>query len=127
MKQKRLTTKGGSQLKVANSQKFKGQTLTRTKVVNNILKTFNKRAYSEGANWYDEANEFARRLSFKYDIQTSKVCGVIAALSPLKTWEQNQLITNEKNYGINKFKSCPIMNCRTFRRTFINISWCWKR
>lgn len=88
-------------------QKFKGEVLTTTKTVNKIIKMYNQSSNKEGLTWYTEAKEFAETMSmlFMYDnptdfladddwdIKVTKVCGVIAALSPLKSWEENKKIT----------------------------------
>jgi hypothetical protein len=72
-------------------QKFKGEILTTTKTVNKIIKIF-KQSNLDGLNWYPEANEYAQSLSKKFNIQLIKVCGIIAGLSPLKSWEENKRI-----------------------------------
>ena len=80
-------------------QRFNNQVLTMTKTVNNILRVFDE-ADCNGYDWYIQAHEFARGLAGKYllpkkdaDKQAlTKVCGIIASLSPLKTWEQNKII-----------------------------------
>lgn len=81
-------------------QKFKGRILTTTKTVNNILRVYDSLSYPE-KDWYLIANSFAKDLSVKYrnelDINcptkaVNKVCGIIAALSPLKSWNENKLI-----------------------------------
>ena len=80
---------------------FKGETLTRTKVKNNILKIYNLTTEEERFDWYQDANDYAEELSWlgvftnteKEDGSAHrKACGVIAALSPLKTWQQNKKI-----------------------------------
>lgn len=45
---------------------------------------------TEGKNWYIEAHNFAFILSQTYQINLDKVCGIVAALSPGVTWEQNK-------------------------------------
>lgn len=72
-------------------QKFKNIELTRTKVKNNILLIWNQCADSDKFDWYQDANLFA--LGFSSDaIAHSKLIGIIAALSPLKSWDQNKKI-----------------------------------
>ncbi len=73
-------------------QVFKGQILTRTKVVNNILRTYQKREDADVFDWYQEAHEYAQQLSRQTSTDVARCCGIIAALSPLKTWEQNKII-----------------------------------
>lgn len=44
---------------------------------------------NQGLNWYARALTFAVQLSDIYDIETSTIVGVIAALSPRNRWERN--------------------------------------
>lgn len=74
-------------------QKFKGLDLTSTKVVNNILRVYNKSSNEFISNhWYLEANRFAQGLADKHKVDLSVVCGVIAALSPIKRWDENKAL-----------------------------------
>jgi hypothetical protein len=74
-------------------QKFKGQTLTLSKCVKNILNVYAMATHSQTkTNWYQQANHFARGLAIKYNVPLSVACGVIASLSPLKSWTENKLI-----------------------------------
>lgn len=77
------------------TQVFKGQVLSRTRVKNNILRIWEMTDSSERVDWYGEANEWAEILSSSTGISKSKVCGVIASLSPVKTWEQNLKIAKD--------------------------------
>lgn len=64
--------------------------------VKNILNVFNQSTQhekNEGANWYLSAHNFARSLASKYDKDVFIVCGIIAALSPAISWEQNKIDT----------------------------------
>ena len=76
-------------------QRFQGQLLTTTKVVNNILRIYDQSTITH--NWYVEANTLARELAMKYlpeDMRGhEKVSGIIASLSPLKSWDENKKIT----------------------------------
>ena len=90
------------------TQKFKNNLYTMPQVVSNILSIYDQ---SEGgSNWYNEAHEFARTLANKYILKSNqvrrsqnifreqqlalaKVAGIIASLSPLKTWGENKIIT----------------------------------
>lgn len=76
-------------------QQFKGQSLTLTKCVNNILKVYNQASdKTSSTNWYVEANVYAQNLATKYNVPLSVTCGVIASLSPLKSWSENKRIAN---------------------------------
>lgn len=79
-------------------QKFKGKTLYTKTVVRRIIEVYNKA--TDKKDWYQEANNFTFTLSYKIwdknpETQKkahAKVCGIIAAFSPLKSWNQNMLI-----------------------------------
>lgn len=79
-------------------QIFKGENLTRTKVKNNILKIWGLTGETERYDWYGDANEFCRQFDNslqviskpKGEVIHNIACGVVAALSPVKTWEQNK-------------------------------------
>lgn len=83
-------------------QKFKGEVLTTTKTVNKIIKMYNQSPNKEGLSWYVDANLFAEDLAEKFmpeqcyssgtHTSLNKVAGIIAALSPLKSWEENKRI-----------------------------------
>lgn len=80
---------------------FKGEKLTRTKVTNRILKMWGLCEEDERFDWYQDANKFATHLAIK-NVRIGvlkkdsrlipKIVGVVAALSPVKTWEQNKKI-----------------------------------
>lgn len=90
-------------------QKFKGKTLYTKTVTDNILRVYD--AATDKSDWYQDANEWAKDIAYKYlyrplpspkgqnDIYPplqpyyNKVCGIIAALSPLKSWQENKNIT----------------------------------
>ena len=82
-------------------QLFRGETLTRTKVKNNILRIWNMTSQEDRHDWYLEANRFALDLSTSGDCcgidrrSHSRACGVIAALSPMKRWENNKQIAKD--------------------------------
>lgn len=74
-------------------QQFKGRLLTRTKTVNNILRVYDKAKDFQENDWYKQANLFALNVSKMFNVPLIKVCGVIASLSPLKSWDVNKMIT----------------------------------
>ncbi len=76
-------------------QQFKNEQLSRTVVKNRIIKLFNQTTTDERFDWYQDANNFAKNLHSNH----SKAIGVIAALSPVKTWDQNKVCAK---YFINK-------------------------
>tara|TARA_R110000803_G_scaffold16197_5_gene44453 strand:- start:1194 stop:1835 length:642 start_codon:yes stop_codon:yes gene_type:complete len=77
---------------------FRNRELSRTQVKNNILEVLNEASnetYAGGLNWYSDAYNFAQDLSKKSEYNIAQVVGVIAALSPMKAWEQNKKLAKE--------------------------------
>jgi hypothetical protein len=100
------------------AQIFKGTVLSRTVVKNNILRIWDMTSTEERQDWYQEAHDWSEALGLVHELPVSKVCGVVAALSPLKTWDQNLKIARDmvitgdcghmgafKNKAINILKS----------------------
>jgi len=75
-----------------NKQKFKGVTLYRKRVVDNILRTYRDDRLNIDTDWYRKANAFAIGLAEEYGHDTVTVAGIIASLSPLKSWQENKRI-----------------------------------
>lgn len=71
------------------TQVFKGETLSKTKVKNNILRIWEQADSDERRDWYKEANCWATNVATTNNLEVSKVCGVIASLSPVKQWKSN--------------------------------------
>lgn len=72
-----------------NKQTFKGVTLTRAKVRNNILRVYKQSTDSDRHDWYMAARDWCESLSLQSGLSLIQVCGIVAALSPVKTWDQN--------------------------------------
>lgn len=73
-------------------QVHKGVELSRTKVKNNILKMWRGSTQDDRKDWYKEANIWCEN----HGVTTvSKVAGVVAALSPVKRWDQNLKIASD--------------------------------
>ncbi|MCB1711802.1 MAG: hypothetical protein KDH96_04760 [Candidatus Riesia sp.] len=80
--------------------KFKGSVLVLDKLVQNILEVFYQCSSEDKVDWYVDANNFAgylekeyfKELKGNFNQRMAKSCGIIAALSPLKTWEENKKI-----------------------------------
>lgn len=88
---------------MSKSIKFKGQNLTVTKVVNNLVRYYdlsNQSEFLEGFEWYVDANKFAQSLATKYNLPLHSVCGIIAALSPQQNWQLNKIIANRFCSGV---------------------------
>ena len=45
---------------------------------------------AEGLEWYQQAHEFCKQVSLKYNVELPKVCGILSALSPATNWEANK-------------------------------------
>jgi len=78
-------------------QMIHGETWSRVQVKNNILAVWNATSAHDRFDWYGSANLFAHNVaSLSNDmgrwISTKKVCGVIAALSPMVSWKRNMLL-----------------------------------
>lgn len=76
-----------------NKLKFKGTTLYRKTVTDNIIKVYNDSRMNVDGDWYKDANDFASKLGSTYNLSTETVCAIIASLSPLKSWSENKRIT----------------------------------
>jgi hypothetical protein len=68
---------------------------SRTKIQNNIKKTYKLSLEGEHNNWYQEAQDFGADVSKLFDIPLSKVLGIVSVLSPLKEWSKNKEIAIE--------------------------------
>lgn len=77
-------------------------------------------SYKEASKWYKNANNTAKEYSIKYNIEHFKVCGIIAALSPQKSWPENLSITElfletkgeySKHMPVMHNKALSIYNC----------------
>lgn len=66
-------------------------TYSKTKIKNNIIKTYKQSNQSELNDWYQEAHDFGCDVSAMFKgVQKRKVLGIISALSPLKEWNKNK-------------------------------------
>jgi len=79
-------------------QVYKNVNLSRTKVKNNILKIWSQTSENERFDWYESAHTFAKNNTIN-EVELSKFIGVIAALSPLKAWDQNKSLAYEVYNG----------------------------
>lgn len=121
-------------------QKFKGIIHTRTKVVNRILRVYEQRSEVDIFDWYQDANEHAQYISLVTGVSLIQACGVLAALSPLKSWDINKRIALEfiqgkkpehtrtmvgkardilKTHDVNEI--CDILNGQKITSFFLNI------
>lgn len=63
------------------------------RAVNNILKVYKQAAPEDvehGKVWYDSAHQFCLEIGSRYNCSVDKVAGIVSALSPGCTWEQNK-------------------------------------
>ena len=66
-------------------------TYSRTKIKNNIIKTYRQKTKSELNDWYQEAHDFGIEVSEMFKgVSKRQVLGIISALSPLKEWNKNK-------------------------------------
>lgn len=78
--------------------KYRGKELSRTQVKNNIKKVLeaaDKESFEFGREWYNIANQIAKNEVIRGKYNLAQVVGVIAALSPLKSWEQNVTLARQ--------------------------------
>ena len=74
-------------------QVYRNKVYTRRKCINSIVRFYNESNQLEltnGSNWYQEANNLAKEYSLKTGYSVLNIAGVIAALSPQTSWEQNK-------------------------------------
>ena len=101
-------------------QVYKGKTLNTKTVVDRIIKIYDQS--TDRQDWYNEAHNFAVEQASKYlpfdttwsgniitQTEIAKVCGIIAALSPLKSWDENKKITTTF-LATGKAKHTGVMN-----------------
>ena len=100
------------QIKIAHTE------YTQTKVKNNILRVWNTTTDKDRHDWYGTANRFAQKVSEIYHVDNSRVIGILSALSPLKTWEQNKQMVHDflvygtaGTFAMNVNKCKDIMEC----------------
>lgn len=62
---------------------------------NNILKVWEDTTDLQRHDWYKEANSFSKNLSVVFNTHHFKTAGIIAALSPLKSWKQNKQLAKD--------------------------------
>lgn len=75
--------------------KIKGKRVYKKALVRNIVNNYssaNINVVREGLSWYADAHNLCENLANKYGTSASKVAGIIAALSPLTSWERNKEI-----------------------------------
>ena len=66
-------------------------TYSKTKIKNNIIKTYKQSNQSELNDWYQEAHDFGCDVSGMFKgVSKRKVLGIVSALSPLKEWNKNK-------------------------------------
>lgn len=125
------------------SIKFYSEALTTQKVVNNILRVYNSANEDEKLEfWYKDAFDFCFNLAVSYNIRDKKksekmslaqVCGIVAALSPLTSWERNKQLAVEffdlldvgrpndlKCLGLSKEKALKIAALPKYHKTLVD-------
>ena len=100
-------------------QQFKNVTLTRVKVRNNILKVWNEATEADKFDWYQDAYNYAQVLESTYldedgdhVKQLSKTAGIIAALSPMVSWDRNKQLAEMIFRTKTEYMPCLKANAR---------------
>ena len=73
--------------------KIKGKRVYKKTLVNNILSAFDRSTYEnkvEGFGWYQKAYSHAETMRHYNGLPTFQNVGIIAALSPLSSWQRNK-------------------------------------
>lgn len=65
--------------------------LSKTKIKKNILAVWNQCSENDKYDWYAEAHSFAKSLTSP-GLSLVQSCGIVAALSPMKQWNENKRI-----------------------------------
>ena len=97
-------------MKTINKLNFKGKTLYRKTVTENILNIYNDNRFNFSSLWYLDANMFSRNLGKEFNISHLKVAGIIAALSPLKSWDENKRIAKSFLQSGNSYHTTVMTN-----------------
>lgn len=87
---------------MSNKLKFQGKTVYSKTCVDNILRIYNQGDLND-ADWYEEAHQLANIWWGNMDgVAYNKITGVIAALSPQKSWNDNKKLAFNFICGIEK-------------------------
>ena len=85
--------------------------MTEQKYYNNIKKAWRETSEPlifNGKQWYWEHREYCNTLALKHNLTLQQVCGIFAALSPLKSVAENKRICEKflegKRYGHTKMQ-----------------------
>lgn len=70
--------------------KFKGNILETKSAVKNIISVYNQNNGRYNGQWYYIAHTFADELAQLSGLSIEQTSGIIAALSPLKSWDENR-------------------------------------
>lgn len=95
--------------------------LTKNKAIKNILFVWNQCTEQDKIHWYEEANKFALLLTKESHLTIQQTCGIIAALSPLKQWNENKRIAALLTQDINT-KGIHTPLCTNKARKIANLS-----
>lgn len=83
-----------------SKQKFKGKTLYTKTLVDNIVSIATNYGNPQDAGWYKDAHRYAKELADIHSIDVSQAAGIIAALSPMKYWDENKRLAKQFLIGI---------------------------
>jgi hypothetical protein len=71
----------------------------------------------EGSQWYPLASSFCQTIAEKYSKPYIQICGITAALSPLKEWGENKKLVEQYLNGVHKHTSLQINKAHAICRT----------
>ena len=101
---------------MVNKQKFKGSTLFRKRCVDNIMSVYNNTQVKGDSNWYVDASQLANDLANEFGLTKLQVAGIIASLSPLKSWDENQKIAKQfLKYGSAKHTRAMVSKAKDIK------------
>jgi hypothetical protein len=69
---------------------------------------------SEGAKWYNNANNLCQLMSAKYNLSLPHTVGILAALSPATNWNQNVIDVNNLLSLLNAGKDIKSITVTTY-------------
>lgn len=61
-------------------------------------------SFLEGKQWYWEAHKVCQDIADEYNTPIDIVCGIMAAMSPQKRWEENVILCKRYVENVNDFK-----------------------
>lgn len=69
--------------------------MNRKAQIESVLNQSSPKHYKEGKEWYPNGHEYCKSLSKEFNVDIDKVCGIVSALSPMKSWPVNMRIARD--------------------------------